>query len=525
MSNGSRCGRTFWRGVFTASMMVAVQAVGTAEAVSGVISLNVPDFVAQRDKWAGFAKSRQALTIEGRAAAVSKTSVRFAGCRLPFRFAKGFKLFKRPAKTKNVAVDGFLVRKDRRLTFYIVHMRERPSDLETFRARFAQLRADQPAGWYVLGGWASRRSEFYKDDELAKRARETYLMGIRAARKRLPPNQPKALLVLAARVAEYRLPDALRLEYVHEAYQMLYRARLRAKPKQPDLKQLAAQLAAALPGCQIPLPTKQPKLEQAYWKNPTAVYRTADNNRRRILHRLFYKRLLLTTVLQQARTDGSNGRQIAQTIDRDLPEEHSLAETWREKQLVYDLARVDRATRKDATALARRFRKRGEPARARSALEGWLAARAKQLDRNDPNGYLSVARDYCDLLHDERTAAVLLIRSDKLRPGDKQVAKELERLGYRHRRGTWFSPRELAGTTDAALKRAMRNGRVVAGMTAAQVRSTLGRPTSITRIATAGTLVEIWAYGARGTSRLTIRFRRPAGAKESKAVQVAQAKP
>jgi len=522
-----RSGRrlTLRRLVSIVAFAVAAQIVGSAPAFSAVISLSVPDFVAARDKWSQFAVSRQALTIQGRAKSVSKLSVRFEGCNLRFRFAKGFKLRKRPAKTKNVEVDGFVVRKEGRLTFFIVQIRERPSDLETFRKRLGMLRADQPPGWYVLGSWASKRAEFYKDEELAKRAQQTYLTGIRAARKKLPPNQSKALLSLAARVAEYKLPESLRTEYVHDAYQMLYHARLRAKPKQPDLKELTKQLAGALPGCQIPLPSPQPKLAQSYWKNPSSVYQAADKDRRTMLHRLFYKRLLLTTIVQQARANGSNGRQIAETIERDLPEEHALAQMWREKQLTYDLSRVGQATKTEAVDLARRFRKRGQPARARSALEGWLAARAKQLSNDDPKDYVRVARDYADLVHDERTAAVLLIRADKLRPGDKQVAKELQRLGYKRRQGTWFSPKELTGTTDARLNRAMRDGRVVAGMTAEQVRSTLGRPTSITRIATSGEVVEIWAYGARGTSRLTIRFSRTTGQKESKTVQVAQAKP
>jgi len=511
--------------MFIAAFAVVIQVLGSASGLSAVISLGVPDFVAARDKWSGFATSRQALTLRGRAASVSKLSIRFEGCDLRFRFAKGFRLRKRPANAKNVEVDGVLVRNEGRLTFFVVQMRERPSDLETFRQRLGALRADQPAGWYVLGSWAAKRAEFYHDKELASRAQETYLIGIRAARKRLPPNQPRALLALAARIAEYKLPDSLRLEYVHEAYQMLYRARLHANPKQPHLKDLAEQLAGALPGGQIPLSAPQPKLAQAYWKNPTGIYQAADKKRRTVLHRLFYKRLLLTTVLQRARADGSNGRQIAETIDRDLPEEHALAEMWREKQLVYDLARVGQATKNEAVDLARRFRKRGQPARARSALEGWLAARTKQLDDKDPKDYVSVARDYSDLVHDERTAAALLIRADKLRPGDKQVAKELQRLGYGRRNGTWFSRQELTASTDARLQRAMRDGRVVAGMTAKQVRSTLGRPTSITRIATSGEVVEIWVYGVRRTSRLTIRFSRPAGAKESKAVQVAQAKP
>ena len=74
-------------------------------------------------------------------------------------------------------------------------------------------------------------------------------------------------------------------------------------------------------------------------------------------------------------------------------------------------------------------------------------------------------------------------------------------------------------------ERAVREGRVVPGMRAEDVRSVIGGPTSRTRIATIGQVSELWVYGERGTSRLTVRLLRRSPRAELTVVGVSKVAP
>ena len=55
---------------------------------------------------------------------------------------------------------------------------------------------------------------------------------------------------------------------------------------------------------------------------------------------------------------------------------------------------------------------------------------------------------------------------------------------------------------------AIREGRVVRGMSVPQVVQTLGQPTKISRIASRKSVCEMWSYEAEGAAGMVIRFRR-----------------
>jgi hypothetical protein len=55
---------------------------------------------------------------------------------------------------------------------------------------------------------------------------------------------------------------------------------------------------------------------------------------------------------------------------------------------------------------------------------------------------------------------------------------------------------------------AIREGRVVRGMTMAQVTSTMGKPARISRVGTTKALRELWIYDDTGSAGLVVRFKR-----------------
>ena len=91
-------------------------------------------------------------------------------------------------------------------------------------------------------------------------------------------------------------------------------------------------------------------------------------------------------------------------------------------------------------------------------------------------------------------------------PSDvEQIANRLKTLGWEHFRGNWMTSQQISQLPNTDLDLAAREGRVVPGMTAAQVTQILGKPTRVSRLGGSSQLREFWNYSEAG---LIIRLRR-----------------
>lgn len=513
-------------------------------AAGAVPTHSVESFNGLKSRWQNFAETGITLKVEGRRGFFARTLLRFRNCELSFRPKSGTEFPKLSGTGRNIEVLGRLEKRNGELEFVVEQLTERPSDLETFQIKQGDIRSDEPDEWYSLGDWAARRAAFYKDEALKQKAEEAYRKGIAGERRQLAEGDVDGLMRLAAKAARLNLPDSLRLEFLHEAYQLRWEALQKAPPDSPGrsagtgnapttgktqtaAQELARQLADDLPGCRQPLESPLSELRKKYWDNPLTVYRTANDETRRQLHRMFYCEIVLKEILKQAKADGSNGFDIAQAIDRQVPERHALAETYRKRELDFKLARVETDSRQQVLQLAEQFRRRHEPQKARQAVKQWLDAKAKRVREEGPAGLVKIADEYEELLDDQETAAKLLMEASRQIPNSEEIAAKLNRLGYRRADGQWISDEALEKRPPDPVQRAVREGRVVAGMTPEQVRKALGAPTSTTRIATAGRISEVWSYGERGTSRLAIHFLRRSAetTQDAQVVGISQIKP
>ena len=84
---------------------------------------------------------------------------------------------------------------------------------------------------------------------------------------------------------------------------------------------------------------------------------------------------------------------------------------------------------------------------------------------------------------------------------------------------------EVKGRPLDPVQRGIGEGRVNEGLTAIPVRSVLGIATSVTRIATAGQISELWIYGERNATRITVHLVRRTPRSPLTAVRVAQVSP
>jgi hypothetical protein len=227
---------------------------------------------------------------------------------------------------------------------------------------------------------------------------------------------------------------------------------------------------------------------------------------RRTFHRLLRNVVVLAGIESQADENGANGFEIARQIDERVPEKHDLAESYREKALARQSQEVAALSRQQVIELAARYRERNDAEKADAALESWLTLRRRQLAPNDIDGLLEIAEDYTRLLQRPEVTVALLTAADAQFPGTEAIVERLTKLGWKKAGNRWLSPAEAARIPEDPIERALREGRVVVGMTPDLVRRSQGGPQSVTRIAAAGAIEEIWTYGAAAEPSLIVRF-------------------
>jgi hypothetical protein len=493
---------------------------------------SIEHFNQLKSKWPDFVDSRTLLKLEGRCSAISKNTLRFQHCDLSFRSSRRKGFPKLIGSGNTIDVLGHLIDDDGKLVFMVDRFHQRPSDLATFRSKARLLSKDDVQQWSALAQWAKGRAAFYHDKKLHEQAETASLQGILIERRQLLSGKPAGLIAktdglfaLAQKVARLKLSQALRFELIHEAYRLLWESA--QKEEQPKLQKLANRLADDLPGCATPLQLPQPKLRKKYQDDSLSVYRAANEAGRRKLHRIFYSEIVLRMILKQTEPDGSNGFEIAGKIEKQLPEQHALAESHRDRELAFKLSRVTLLTRQEMLTLSEQFRLRKQPQKEQQTRKAWVADKTKQLRDDGPAGLIDAAEMHQELLNDLQSATSLLLEARKQNPDSQEISEQIDRrlhqLGYSFKNGELLSNAEAEALRRASLRQA---GRTNVGMTAEQIRKAIGSPTSITRIATSGRMNEVWSYGARETTRLIIHFQRHArrGA-QSTVVRITQIKP
>lgn len=503
----------------TAALAVLV-CLSVADPARGIEPQSIESFVAGKEKWPEFARAELRLKVEGRFSILSRTLLRFEKCDLSFVPAPGSELPRlRPGSRTVEAVGRLDIDRSGRLRFLVEQLRERPSDLEQFRLRQAEIvrRGDEKA-WYALGEWASRRAAFYEDEELRAEADSANLQGLRIERQALAADDIEGRLRLAEKARELKLSETVPLELLHEAWRLKW-DELRKEPA-PDHQALLDELSRDLPGSRKPARAGAAQLKEKYRELPLAAYAAADPQQRRVLHRLFYAEVALEMIRADAQPDGRNGDKIARRIEELLPERTALAEQYRDAELNWRLSRVGSATRSDMLALAGEFQRRSQPEKVAETKQSWLAAYTRRMRREGVTGLVRAAEEHVALAGDRDAAVKLLIEAHALAPESKDAPAALRRLGYVWKQGTWLPQDEAAAVPLSPIQQAIREGRVTRGMTAVQVRQTLGAPTFVTRVATAGQINDVWSFGELNSSRLAVHFLRSRHEPPSEAVVI-----
>lgn len=457
------------------------------------------------------------IAVEGRVAVIGAKSLQFRNCTIPFRSEEELTVNGR--KPANAEVTGEMTHEVGRYVFQIRSLQVLPSDLETFVERKRRIRTESPpATWYTLADWAEQRGNFYKDHELLARADEARRQGVHLERQSAR-DRPRELLALAERVKKMDLPDSVRGSIVHEAYHALWKDSRTSPPEK--LEPLAKELADNLPGSLDPLRVSETKLVGEYVAKPLEVYDAADDATRRKLHRFLYAEVLQRFLNAKLAVDASNGFEVADLIEKQIPEHHSLAESLRDKALASRAAEIEKLPRRELLALRDQYLAREQPKQAEQVVESWLTLRRRRLAPDDTEGLLQLADEYRTLLKRADMADRLLLEAWQRNPAP-EVAEQLQRYGYRQKDGKWLTLAEFNARPEERLEQALREGRIEKGMTGRQVRRGLGEPLSLTRTATAGQVSEIWSYSQIDKTRLTVHLVKRRGQEDLHVIEVTQ---
>lgn len=464
---------------------------------------SVEYFNSRKSEWDQFTGAT--IRIEGRVSLSGGGQMRLSKCEVPIRGADS--LIRSVQGKKSVEITGRLKKEAGKYVLEAEQIQQVPTDLEQYESRTAKLRNPKAPDWYVIGDWAAERSRFYDDTELEKKALSAYEHAISAERRALESDDANGRFELAKKVFQYKLPDRLRMELIHEGDRLLWNAQAKAKPADKDaLNQLCKKIADDLPGSSQPLTAFPEQLTGRYEREPLAIYHDSSDDVRRQLHRLFYAAVQLKIILDDAISDGRNGDIIAMRLSESVPEATQLAEQYRTLKLKWRLEKAVTATRPEIEQLAADFRERQQPDQAKLAITRWLQARESRLREDGPLGMMQLADEHLALLQDEQKAAAILVEANKIDPAFADVKEKLKSMGYENLGGTWVKSRPQTTPAPIAEVPTISSG-VAIGMTATAARNAMGiRPGAITRVLTKSGAAEIWSFGTRGTSRVIIRL-------------------
>jgi tetratricopeptide (TPR) repeat protein len=252
----------------------------------------------------------------------------------------------------------------------------------------------------------------------------------------------------------------------------------------------------------------QPKLNEAYQKNPQQLFSESDDDRRQRLLRLFYMNVTRTEILLNADSKGRNAEEILERLKASLPDDPDLINRFEDLRLSWRFSQLPQASRDAAIELSQEYRERKLPEKARHTLEVWLEARLKNWRQEGARGLVRAAEEYLSLLEDDQTAHKLLLQAWKLAPGEEDTKSALQRLGYRLHGDRWITEKEFEKIAPDRVEEAIKNGEVLLEMTARDVRRALGAPSEIHTSVSAGEVLQSWIYGEPGTLRSVVHLAR-----------------
>lgn len=471
---------------------------------------SVQSFLRTKPRWNQLVGTT--FRIEGRVAVGGGNILRLD--KLPLFFVSDEELPELRGPDLAVEVVGRLRKTDAGiLEFELLNLQKTESDVQRVNRLRVDLPRNDPEPWYELGDWAMNRVRFYQsgrdlDKRLTREATELYRMALRKERTRMESPSYQRLKELAIKSEKYGLGAEFKLPLLYEAHVITWHS-VRNKATSSDLAGIAIRIAQELPEADRPLNDVDDGLV-ADWRNgPVTFYLNAPDVLRPQLHRILYQHVMLESIERDAASDGRNGDEIAAKIEDSIPEFNRLAAEYRSKKIEWKIDHINELSRAEALALKQELIDSGNETRAEEIFRRWFDHVEQELRKKGADGLIELADEYETLFDDGQTAVQLLLESDRLKQGKSYVAERLEGYGYTRIDGRWRLRSDTSTGDASPIEKAIRDRRVIRGMTSAHVRKAIGKPDAISRVLTSREVIEYWLYKAGSDSKLSIRLSRP----------------
>ncbi len=475
-------------------------------------SVAIQDLLAQKEKWPTYAADGKKLQFEGRFEGRTATTIRIIKfdiiCNLPSNatFPDGIR------NGQRIDVIGRFASENGRLSFGVSRILIKDTDIDRLRLRAKDVPADQPAKLLDLAAEYQADAEFYDDSVL-----KAEITAVRTESLSRLRGMARGDVTRLREILKQSKSLGVKPEFVESLqFESIYAASIQPNA---DVDALAAETKLSCDGWDQLVPPIPERLRSPFAKNAVATFLSAQEADRRALHRLLYQSLRLRQIQTMVKSDGSNGLEISNLVRSEFGDDNPLAADFEERYFTYRRSQLATDSRSNLKGLTELLTMRSRAEQVPDVMRDWLLAQERKFGNTSLAGLLRMADEYlfaADLMPSaeyELQGVELLKRAwgiaIKDSPTDAdQIADRLRRLGWERLNEKWMTIAQMKSLPKDDVQLAIREGRVVGGMSAQQVVLTLGQPTRISRIASRKSVCELWNYDEEGSAGMVIRFRR-----------------
>ena len=470
------------------------------------------DLLQQKEQWPAFAADGRKFQFEGRFEGRTANSIKMTkfdiACNLPSNatFPDGIKSGQR------IEVIGRFTSENGNLLFLVSRILIKDTDIDRLRSRVKQVPVDQPEKLLELAEEYQADAEFYEDAQLAMEIAAIRADSLRRLRVMARGDVTKLTELLHLSKSLGMKPDLIELLQFEQIY-------MAAKMPDAHVDTLIAEVKSSCTGWDRLVPPIPERIQRAFDKDAVGAFLDASESDRPSLHRLLYKSLRLRQFQAILKTDGSNGLELSRLVRTEFGEHDPLAADFEDRDVRYRLMQLSSLSRSELKGLTELLTKLNRAQQIPGAVRDWLLAQERKFGTSDLAGLLRTADEYlfvADILpsEDYRQQGIEFLKrawasADQSSPTDaEQIADRLKRFGWERLNGIWMTNAQMQSLPKDNVQLAIREGRIVRGMTVEQVVQTLGQPTNISRIASRRSISDLWSFEGVGSSNMVIRFRR-----------------
>ena len=488
--------------------------------------LSSQQILEQQKQWSEWADGGDKVQLTGRYR--SRAGGRFQLQKLAILFIpeRGIIIPDRLKIGTRLAISGHFVKGDRKMEFRMSHVLIEPSDYEVLLQTLKKTPETDSATRYQLANQFEVIARFFNDKQL-QAAVDRCRSSTFAAQRKQHRKDADSLSKLIDPGPGFEIPKKTLQDLRFEVFC------LRADRKTDVL--LIEDLKHHFSGWNTPFPEVEESVQHAFASDRVAAYAEADESLRGQLERLLYCQLRLRQLLDTAKPDGSNALHVSAIVSQELPEEVMETQRLESAWADYRLKGIEQLKRRELDNLVTLLHRIGRAADASPGLDGWLKKQEFAFRDRGVEGQLRIADEY---LHawgkwkysrHQQQGIEYLKRAWTTAAGESpesisEIEERLKHLGIVRMHKRWMTNDDVKYLPVNDTERAARAGKVVPGMSLNQVRSILGVPSRRIRMASSRYLEDVWVYGQRHTTRLTVRLRRSRTSNDdsSKVIEVLQ---